>query len=627
MIKVYYPISRAEDNHDIVNNFSDKVASALKLAVIQLREKRRPNDHKFERIPTKHLWISDIGGRKGGRLLYFRRDGKLILWGLGPNHDIEDEAVRYFSNKIKEEAIFQEDLIDITHLYLSDSEEQKIKAKTKVFAGNISDDFLREKLYFSDYDIAQLRISNELSLWDLNISDAVKFKLMQYLKLPENVLLSARDEIHLEKFIEGSVDKLLIHLDDYQEKIVNQKMRKTLLLRGETGSGKTTILIYKAIFYAEANPLKECILFTYNIPLANLIKDAIQELTGSDLTNLQIFGVFEWIEEITLLDKDSLHLIERDQGIDIYEVLNSFYSETQRKRFRLSERKLNLFLKREIEDIIFSYGIKSLFDYKIFKRKGTEKRLGSVQRSIVWEIRNKLLEFLEEKSYSTFEVMALDFLDSVTSSEFLFKKDAIFVDEVQDLSPVIIKVISKLRKSSNSMVVIAGDYKQAIYRKSFSWNDVSLPFFGANVTILRMNYRNTKQILFSAHNMLANFLPNLSTPLHCGRSGRDIEFVEYSSSEKIDKIAGIIRYLNEVENLDLSEIAIFCCSNKSMNRLVSELYAINIPTTVVNSDKFLQAPNTVKISTLHSAKGLEFRAVILVDINKDLMSLVVANLN
>ena len=114
-------------------------------------------------------------------------------------------------------------------------------------------------------------------------------------------------------------------------------------------------------------------------------------------------------------------------------------------------------------------------------------------------------------------------------------------------------------------------------------------------------------------------MPNLSIPMHCGRSGRKIEFIEYTGSEKVKKIVSIIRYPNEEENLDLSEIAIFCCTNKSLRRISSELFEYNIPTTFVNSDNFLQETNRVRISTLHSAKGLEFRAVLLINIETELM--------
>jgi DNA polymerase III delta prime subunit len=593
--------------------------SALRLAILQLREKRRPNDHKFESIPTKHLWISDIGGRKGGRLLYFLKDSKLIIWGIGSNHDIEDEAVRFFDNKLREKNILNEELSDITIYYLTQHEEQELKEKTKVFAGNISDEFLSKKLFLSEYDISQVRSSNEISMWNLKIPDSVKFKLMQYLKLPSNVLLSAKDETHLDKFIKGSVDKLLIHLDQYQEQIVNERLRKPLLLHGETGSGKTTILIYKAIYYAEEHPDQECILFTYNLSLANLIKEAVIELTGSNISNLQIYGLYAWIEEITQLQNSSFKLIERDDNYYLYDVIEKLYTDVDCKKFRMTKREFNLFLKHEIEDVILSYDIKTLNSYLMLKRNGAERRIGKIQRKIVWSVFKKYLHFLAQNGFSSYKTMINEFLDEISQKDFLFKKDAIFVDEVQDLSPAAIQIISKLRRQNTSLVVIAGDYKQSIYRKSFSWNDVALPFFGSNVKILRKNYRNTEQILFPAHEMLEKFIPKIKKPLHCGRQGKEIEFIEYQQTEYIEKIKSIVNYLNIEENISLSDIAIFSPSRR-INDLAGKLNDLGTPAIFIRqmiSDDIIEA---VRVSTLHSAKGLEFRAVIIIDAEKDLMS-------
>ncbi|HPM02544.1 MAG TPA: hypothetical protein PK816_10355, partial [Candidatus Cloacimonadota bacterium] len=99
MLNVYFPESRARENKLIIQDSDDNFRQALHRSVIELRDNTRPNDHKFRSLPGNSLWISDIAGRKGGRLLYFKKNNQLIIWGLGPDHNIEDEPERYFNSK------------------------------------------------------------------------------------------------------------------------------------------------------------------------------------------------------------------------------------------------------------------------------------------------------------------------------------------------------------------------------------------------------------------------------------------------------------------------------------------------------------------------------------------------
>ncbi|MDD3051898.1 MAG: AAA family ATPase, partial [Candidatus Cloacimonetes bacterium] len=552
MLHVFFPADRYDCNAKVIETLTITQKEALKRAVVQLRESRNPNDHKFVSLPAKNLWISDIGGRRGGRIIYIKKADKLIIWGLGPNHDIEAEAERYFISKEKEEALISSEMTDVTCEYLSEREQTELRNKTKLFAGNLSDEFLQEVLFLNDYDIKELRKSNEISLWSLHLPDAVKFKLLQYIKLPANTILAARDEVHLEKFVRGDTEKLLIHLDEYQERIISEPVKGSRLIRGETGSGKTTILIYKAIYYAEANPSEECILFTYNLSLANLIKEAVEELAGTAVSNLKIYGVFEWISEVMQAMEKSGTILENSTTESIYKIIRENYDDSEMKLFGLNENELNLFIKKEIEEVILAYGITDLIGYLAHKRVGTEKRLGKRQRQTVWKIYNGFKDYLHSKGMTSYKLMLNEFLELIRRDDFLFRQDAIFVDEVQDLPPVCIKIISGLRKRSDSIVIIAGDYKQAIYRKSFRWSDVMLPFHGANVLILRKNYRNTHQILFTAHKMLEKFFPGIQTPIHSGRAGREVEIIKYEGEELIRKLAGIIEYLHYDESVDFS---------------------------------------------------------------------------
>ncbi len=626
MLKVFYPESRQKDIKDLLQNAEERFTIATHRTITELREANRQNDHKFRSLPAYNLWISDIGGRRGGRLLYFKKNNQLIIWGISPDHSIEEEAIRYFQNIDRETQIINGTLIDVTADYLLPEEIEEIKNKTKLFAGNLSDEFLKEKLMLTDYQISEIRKTNEITLWDLNVIDDVcRYKLWKYYHSISNVKYAVFNEAHLFDFIKGSKEKLMIHLDDEQEKIVALAFDNSQLIKGETGSGKTTILLYKAVFHALAHEDHECILFTFNLSLANMIKEAVEELNGKYIKNLSIYGFYEWIEDLSQNYHPDLSLFEKTSNVNTYDLFESFYSDKDLKSLGFKQKhECNFFLKKEIDEVILEYAIESEKDYLRKHRHGRDRILGKNQRSIVWSIYEKYLSYLEKNKLTIYPLMIKNMLPICKRADFEFKMDAIFVDEIQDLTPVCIRIISALRRKSDRFCILTGDYKQSIYRRSFRWTDVKLPFHGANVMVLKKNYRNTVEILDEAYKLAKSFKLNWEKPLNSGRNGKPVERIIYKAENKISMLKTLINYAVFDQNIQYSDIAIFGVSRK-IESLADLLDKEGVPSVYIKKQDSHYQKNAVKISTLHSAKGLEFRMVILIDIEKELFNFICHN--
>ena len=514
MRKIFIPQKRAEKFNDFIQNYSE-IPTKLKEAIIELRRGTRLCDHKLKKVKFNNIWITDIGGRVGGRGIYISEGNRIILWGVSKGHEIEDEADRFFKNCSENEfRSLTEDTEDITYEFLTEEEENALSERHKIFAENLSDKLLKN-LGLNDHQIGEVRKSNMVSIWNIKaITPGMKFRLITLMKTPEGTILKAMDDNHFKRFINGDVSRLLIHTDEYQTSIISERVGSDMLIKGETGSGKTTILIYKAVYAAEQNPDKKYILFTFNIALANLITESVEDLMGKKIRNLEIHGFLEWSKDILEVLEYDLNILQNNKEIN--NIIKLLYTEMDKKVLNIERsNSMNNFLRSEIEEIILDHGIDKEQEYLIISRYGRKKKLGKNQRRLIWGIYLKFKLHLEENGLITYKAIPLLVNKEIFKRDFGFRKDGVFVDEVQDMSPIVLRSLSALKKSDDSYAVFAGDYKQAIYRKSFRWKDIGLPFKGKNVRILKRITETQRRYLMRliiCLKGLSRMLKNLRAP-------------------------------------------------------------------------------------------------------------------
>lgn len=204
---------------------------------------------------------------------------------------------------------------------------------------------------------------------------------------------------------------------------------------------------------------------------------------------------------------------------------------------------------------------------------------------------------------------------------------AVMVDEGHDFRPEWYQLVAQMvDKTSNSLLVLYDD-AQSIYggkaRRRFSWKSVGIEAAG-RTTILKLNYRNTLEVLSVARCFAEEILKTresgedgipLVAPESAGRRGAMPVLV--SAGHRWDEERKLLKALHDAfqEGLSWSEMAVLCSSRAQCLEIGRALEKAQIPCRVAHDSASKQAlfaqGDAVRVTTMHSSKGLEFPLVLL----------------
>ncbi|GAB2671873.1 3'-5' exonuclease [Paenibacillus thermoaerophilus] len=216
--------------------------------------------------------------------------------------------------------------------------------------------------------------------------------------------------------------------------------------------------------------------------------------------------------------------------------------------------------------------------------------------------------------------------------------DAILIDEGQDFEADWLKLLCCCLNPDTQSLLLVEDRAQSIFKRKTSLaQDVGLDFRGRS-KILSINYRNTAQIIqfawdfYQEHSQLKNKVQEgtvegveIVPPQATKRKGPEPIIQTFRSiQEEMNFVSKSILFLNREKQIPLQDIAILYRVKNShhtsyIDEIVQSLVQHQLPYTWVTENasskrNFVRDEKTVKISTIDSAKGLDFRAVFIVNI-------------
>ncbi len=391
------------------------------------------------------------------------------------------------------------------------------------------------------------------------------------------------------------------------------------LVRGGAGTGKTIVLLHA---YGRARRelfARSTVLLTYTTTLVKYDRYLAELLKASEDPTL--------IQTADSFFRARLRTIDPSWNVDYGAV------ETLAKRWNTTGFMTDGELATELEDFLLANMVsRTEYVEDRVARRGMRQPLSKDQRALVWEIRDLVVGAMEDrglfsKNYSRIKIIEAigDDGTSAVSDENAVPGDAAgprraatdaidlaFVDESQDLTAVDLKALKLLCRGG---IIMAGDSGQAIYGLGSPYKRAGIDISG-RTRILRTDFRTTCPIHDLAEKYRELCAPDVdgdAVTTHAFREGPSPELYRAGTREDLLKLL-VEKASLFIEKLgyDPENITVLAPSKTDVGLIQDKLSRRGIKSANIRDDSFsFAAEGLVRVTTLHSSKGLDFPVVLL----------------
>jgi superfamily I DNA/RNA helicase len=433
-------------------------------------------------------------------------------------------------------------------------------------------------------------------------------------------------------FEELPFEDWMLYLHPDQRTLVHKKFNGPARLRGVSGSGKTVVAIHRARAVAQQllqDGSQERVLFlTFNRSLRDLVERLLRRLcTDKEYERIEVATIGKWALQYIKFRTGAM-LAWSDQQVDRawMRTLGAFLPRLHQVNLCLNISSPSSLSSKDgdvqfvTEETDFIYGKflhKDSRFYLTTDRLGRGRRIGANQRALFLDIYSAFVEEIARiKQYDARELarIACALVESRESPRESYA--AIVVDEVQDLTDIELRIVKTLGELAGSLFLV-GDGAQQIYRRGQSLKSIGINVAGRSF-VLRKNYRNTSEIIKAATELrsaqgIGRFDEEPTTSqidaIPSAVSGdMPVVMVCPNLQRELDLVVKEILYLTNKLKFLPSQI---CCMSRVPHireRVLESLAASGIKAVHYRADG-VGSGNAVLVSTLHNAKGHEFRAV------------------
>lgn len=418
-------------------------------------------------------------------------------------------------------------------------------------------------------------------------------------------LMIVRSKDELRFLLDAPLAKWIAFLHPSQKKLVHNKFKGAVKVTGSAGTGKTVVAMHRAKYLASQGDRV-------------LVTSFVQTLCRNIERNLQLFCTPEELKQITV---SHVHKLAEDlikEAGESWQPVDDQNIAEMLKQLSSSNCPLDPEnLLAEWQSVIEAQGITSWDQYRGASRAGRGRALTIKDRKVVWTIIEQLQQRLAECGKVSFSGLCRRATELIKIGKVKSPFDAVIVDEMQDLRPQELLMLSSLAQHDKLMLV--GDGGQRIYAGKVVLKSLGIDVRGRS-HVLRLNYRTTEQIRRFADSLLSPEVDDLDGGLESRietrslLSGPEPQCKGFNSREEQYNfvVAQIHQVLRQGRTLD--EIAVFARQSKMLAQIENFLKRAAIPCYLLNKENFPNEP-AVHLATMHRAKGLEFKIVFVIDVD------------
>lgn len=429
-------------------------------------------------------------------------------------------------------------------------------------------------------------------------------------------VMADADELALA--LEYPWEKWAVFLHPAQRDIVEKDYNGPARVSGSAGTGKTIVALHRAVHLARSNPDARVLLTTFSDTLANALRVKLRRLIRNEprlAERLEVHAIDGIGERLYEMHIARPIIVTREH---VRQLLTEASGKKGTQRFGPR------FLLGEWEDVVDAWQLHTWEDYRDVKRLGRKTRLSEQQRLALWEVFEVVKQGVTEQGLVTRAQMFSQLAEKLqTRRNPPF--DFAVVDEAQDIGVAQLRFLSALGGNRPNALFFAGDLGQRIFQTPFSWKALGVDVRGRSQT-LRINYRTSHQIRMQADRLLGPEVSDVDGNVEDRRgtvsvfNGPEPDIRVFDGSEQEIEAVGAWIAERISEGVVPHEIGIFVRSAEQIDRATEAAKASVTPFKVLD-EHMETSTGALSVSTMHLAKGLEFRAVIVMACDDEVIPL------
>ena len=422
----------------------------------------------------------------------------------------------------------------------------------------------------------------------------------------------------LERALDYPWEKWTVFLHPAQRQMVERDYSGPARVSGSAGTGKTIVALHRAVFLTRSNPDARVLLTTFSNTLARALHTKLRVLVNNEPRlgeRLEVHAMNAIGQRLYELNFGRMQIASRE----IIEKL-IWKASGNIEGHKFSQH----FLYTEWEQMVDAWQLVSWESYRDITRLGRKTRLPEPQRRILWSIFDQVRSKLTLGNLVT-ESDMFNRLTVLLAGRKNPPCDFYVVDEAQDINVAQLRFLAAMGAGRPNSLFFAGDLGQRIFQQPFSWKALGVEVRGRSRT-LRINYRTSHQIRMQADRLLGLELGDVDGNTEERRGTTSVFNGPAPTINALDtpeeEMESVGKWLaaRTSEGIKPHEIGVFVRSAAELERAWTAVGLAGLAYKVLD-EKVDTTAGMVSICTMHLAKGLEFRAVVVMACDDEVIPL------